>query len=385
MRTRSLMLAFGLIFLVIAGAAAAQNSSTGFLGVRLQDGDEGVVIREIVADSPASAALQVDDVITAINGEAVSTAADVAALVQAAAPGDTLTLTITRAGESVDVDVELGSAPPSSMEPGRGNDNRGGGDNQPPIQMLETAIIYNPAEEVWEVRMLTEGTPLYEAGLRQGDVVTVFNGEPEDMMTLRDLVAQSAADEMITLTVQREGAEQAIEVPASALTNFYAPMHLEGNLPVDPRFVMPGGFMMASYGRLGVAFVTLNEQTAAENDVEFVEGALITEVAADSPAEQASVAVGDVVTAVNGEPVDQERTLRDRISAYEPGDVVTLTVLRSGESTDIEVTLGEQDAHSFMIQPGMELPGFRFNIVPPEEQATPEAGLMPEATVVPGV
>ena len=91
MKMRNLIIAFGLIFVLVAGAVSAQNGSGGFLGVRLQDSEDGVVIREVVEGSPAAAVLQVDDIVTAVNGAEVSTAADVAAAVQTAAPGETLT------------------------------------------------------------------------------------------------------------------------------------------------------------------------------------------------------------------------------------------------------------------------------------------------------
>lgn len=384
MRMRTLILAGGLIWMALtAGLVAAQrDGERGFLGVQLEDSADGVVIAQVVEGSPAAAGLQAGDIITAINGEAVSTAADVAAIVRGTTPGETITLTITRDGESQDVEVELGSAPPAAREPeplpGGG---RGGSGDHPPFASLLTTIIYNPAREVWEVRMISEDTALYAAGLRQGDVVTAFNGEVEDMLALRELVETSAADALVTLTVERDGAEQEIEVPAAALTEFYAPMNVEGFEPLDPSVIIPG-YMLPTNGRLGVTFVTLTEESAAENAVEFMEGALIQAVDADSPAEQAGVQVGDIVTAVNGEPVDQERTLRDRIYAYEPGDVVTLTITREGESLEIEVTLGEQVNGMFMM-PGMVLPEGRFHMMPPAPLLTPEPGLQPDATAVP--
>jgi hypothetical protein len=51
--------------------------------------------------------------------------------------------------------------------------------------------------------------------------------------------------------------------------------------------------------------------------------------------------VDDIVTAVDGDKVDAERTLRDRLLAYEPGDEVTLDVLRGSETMQIDVTLGQ--------------------------------------------
>ncbi len=385
MKMRRLILAFGLILLVAAGAVAAQNSSGGFIGIRLQDSDNGVVILEVLAGSPADeAGLQVDDVITAVNGDAVTRAAEVAAVAQAAASGDSLTLTITRADESLDVDVVLGTAPEATPEAGQnsggrrgnGNGNRGG---DLPVPMHDMGITYNAENGTWEVQRLSEGTPLYAAGLREGDVITAVNGESVDIMGLFDLISGSNTDATITLTVERDGAEQSIDVPVSAILEF-GMLGMRGGMGDGGRFGMGGSLMLAPGGRLGVTFVTLDEQTAADNAVDFVEGALITDVADDSPAAAAAVTVGDIVTAVNGEPVDQERTLRDRISAYEPGDVVTLTVLRAGASSDIEVTLGEQVDHMFM-QPGMGMRGFRFNDGPAD--ATPAPEMTPEATAVP--
>jgi membrane-associated protease RseP (regulator of RpoE activity) len=95
-------------------------------------------------------------------------------------------------------------------------------------------------------------------------------------------------------------------------------------------------------GYLGVSFVTLNADVAAERGASLEDGALVVEVVAGSPAETAGLQANDIVTAVNGEPVDAERTLRDRLIAYEPGDTITLTIVRDGAEQDIEVTLGEQ-------------------------------------------
>ncbi len=57
---------------------------------------------------------------------------------------------------------------------------------------------------------------------------------------------------------------------------------------------------------------------------------------ADSPAQRAGVAVGDVVTAVDGEPVSSNEELSSRIAALERDDVV-LTVRRGDETLDLSV------------------------------------------------
>lgn len=69
------------------------------------------------------------------------------------------------------------------------------------------------------------------------------------------------------------------------------------------------------------------------------DGAQVYMVLPGSPADEADLTIGDVITAVNDEVVDEEHTLFDRIRAYEPGDTVTLTVLRDGETLTVEITL----------------------------------------------
>jgi S1-C subfamily serine protease len=50
-----------------------------------------------------------------------------------------------------------------------------------------------------------------------------------------------------------------------------------------------------------------------------------------------------VVTEVDSEALTLDFNLRDAIADNAPGDVVTLTVIRAGESQQIEVTLGQPE------------------------------------------
>lgn len=71
-------------------------------------------------------------------------------------------------------------------------------------------------------------------------------------------------------------------------------------------------------------------------------GAIIVDVMADSPAEEAGLRAGDVIVAVGGQQVDEDHDLRDLIAEYAPGDRVTLEVERPGEGTQrAKVRLGE--------------------------------------------
>jgi putative serine protease PepD len=71
-------------------------------------------------------------------------------------------------------------------------------------------------------------------------------------------------------------------------------------------------------------------------------GATIAEVQPDSPAEEAGLEDGDVVTAVDGEEIASTDDLVATIAELAPGDVVTLTVERDGETQEIDVTIGRR-------------------------------------------
>ena len=53
------------------------------------------------------------------------------------------------------------------------------------------------------------------------------------------------------------------------------------------------------------------------------------------------MAIGDIITAVDGTPIYVMHRLADVVSAYQPGDRVKLTVWCAGATKGITVTLGE--------------------------------------------
>ena len=78
----------------------------------------------------------------------------------------------------------------------------------------------------------------------------------------------------------------------------------------------------------------------ATEDVDGLDGRGIAEVRPGTPAAEAGLQNGDVVTEVDGESVESADELRQLIDAKRPGDQVELTVQRDGDTQTLEVTLG---------------------------------------------
>jgi putative serine protease PepD len=90
------------------------------------------------------------------------------------------------------------------------------------------------------------------------------------------------------------------------------------------------------------AFLGVSARTAADPDNPQVgTGAEIVQVEPDAAATAAGLGVGDVVTAVGDRPVTTAAELTAAVRSHAPGDQVTLTVRRDGDTSTVEVTLGE--------------------------------------------
>jgi serine protease DegQ len=91
---------------------------------------------------------------------------------------------------------------------------------------------------------------------------------------------------------------------------------------------------------LGIALRPLTPQLAEQYGIASESGVLVIDVVPGGPADDAGVEAGDVITAINGEPVAEPGDLLVELRASEPGDRVELGLLRGGAEETIEVELG---------------------------------------------
>jgi S1-C subfamily serine protease len=113
-----------------------------------------------------------------------------------------------------------------------------------------------------------------------------------------------------------------------------------------------------SYAYAGVETQPLYPQLADELGLDVDTGAIVSDVVEGGPADEAGLeggddspirfqaqevdVGGDVIVAVNGDEIEAETDLPRLISLAEPGDVVTLDIIRDGEKQQLEVELGER-------------------------------------------
>jgi len=96
-------------------------------------------------------------------------------------------------------------------------------------------------------------------------------------------------------------------------------------------------------GMLGVRIQTLTEDQAKALDLNDVSGVIVSNVSPGSAADKAGVKRGDIITAINGEKIDDGNVLRNKVAGTAPGTQITLTVLRDGSPVTLTATLDEFD------------------------------------------
>ncbi|MSR15927.1 MAG: DegQ family serine endoprotease [Gammaproteobacteria bacterium] len=99
-------------------------------------------------------------------------------------------------------------------------------------------------------------------------------------------------------------------------------------------------------GFLGAEMQNLTPDLAAAFGISNVHGAVLVSVISGSPAEQAGLRAGDVVTTVNGKQVRDASDLRNQVGLMRVGDVLNLDVLRDGKRQRVNATIGSRQVAS---------------------------------------
>lgn len=183
-----------------------------------------------------------------------------------------------------------------------------------------------------------------------GDIITKINGQV--LTSMDDLISylsdSTEVGQKVTLTVIRDGVEKTLEAALAA-----RPVNTTTN-NTNNQTPQPA----SSSVWLGVAVQPVTTNIATEMGLSpDQKGVLIEEVESGSPADQAGLKGsykpviinskrvtigGDIIISIDGQAVDSLDQLRASIADKQPGDVVSLTILRDGKEQQVKVTLAEK-------------------------------------------
>jgi len=103
--------------------------------------------------------------------------------------------------------------------------------------------------------------------------------------------------------------------------------------------IIQKGYVSRPY--LGINWQPITPRVAAIYRLPVQYGVYITDIDSNSPASQAGLQVGDIITGIDNTSLDETHAYINTLFQYSAGDTVTLTLLRNRKQTDVLVTLGE--------------------------------------------
>jgi 2-alkenal reductase len=106
--------------------------------------------------------------------------------------------------------------------------------------------------------------------------------------------------------------------------------------------IIQKGYFSRPY--IGTRWQTINPSIAMRYNLPVSWGAYVTDVVANSPASQAGLRQGDIITKIGDVSIDETHSFIDALFQYKPGDKVTVEVARGNQTIQVDITLGETNS-----------------------------------------
>lgn len=309
------------------------------------DPDAGLIVTSVEKDGPASEAGVVrGDIVFSINNLEVNSIADVRQVLRDLVAGDEVILGVLHGNEVRTYQIIL--------EEGGSGGKLGLALCCGRMSSLELEVGEFRNGRPMIIRVL-EGSPAEEAGLEPGDLILSIDGEEVDAeRSLSEWISQYEPGDQIELEVCNVGEDEIrnITVKLGEHPEIEGKAYLGIQVIQAPQVIG----MMGENHEFDFEFPPTDEEVfpfhfyghkwnSPFTGDGFKSGILITEVIENSPASEAGLEQGDLITALDGESVKGAKSFVGNISSMQPGKKVSLTVLRasSDETLEFEVKLGE--------------------------------------------
>jgi serine protease Do len=99
-------------------------------------------------------------------------------------------------------------------------------------------------------------------------------------------------------------------------------------------------FGKVSHGYMGIGISDVTPENSKFFDLKKAEGAVVTQVEPNSPGAKGGLKTGDVITQLDGKPVNDAGELQVVVGQKQPGTTIKLDVIREGKNVTVPVTLG---------------------------------------------
>ena len=197
-----------------------------------------------------------------------------------------------------------------------------------------------------EVAHVEDDSPAAKAGIKEGDVVTQYSGEPvEGMEQFSRIVRETPVGRQVKLEIWRNGAAQTVTVTVGARKGTViqtpgGPVTLpDVHIPPMPTIDIPRFQMSFQSPMLGIEGESLGQEPQLADFFGVKDGVLVKAVIKNSAAEKAGVKAGDVIIKVDDANVASTREITSVLRSNRSKRTFTVTVVRNKKEMPVMVTI----------------------------------------------
>lgn len=192
------------------------------------------------------------------------------------------------------------------------------------------------------VRDVEDDSPADVAGIREGDIITEFDGRKVgDSEDLVENVRKTKPGTEVLVGVLRDGERRSLKATVEEMPRrfTYVP-----RIPAQPRMRSAPDFLFHRSAALrGLVLEDLNKQLGEYFGAPGGRGVLVKNVKHDSEGEKAGFKAGDVIVKIGLEPVRDIDDIRQSLRDYKEGDKAEFEILRRGNTQKISLIIPERD------------------------------------------
>lgn len=165
------------------------------------------------------------------------------------------------------------------------------------------------------VSEVTTDSPAFKAGIREGDILIEFNGQPiNDPAQLRNVVGKTRPDSEVSCKIFREGKNRELKVVVGKLEADESLKTAELEKPVT---------------EFGIDVSDVTDEIAQRYKLKSGEGVIVKYVEPGSPAQLNGIRTGDVITSVNGNKTNKVEDFRKLMKEIDIKEGIRLSIRRS--------------------------------------------------------
>jgi membrane-associated protease RseP (regulator of RpoE activity) len=220
-------------------------------------------------------------------------------------------------------------------------------------------VTLSEDEDGVRVDGVEEGSPAEKAGLQEGDRILEMEGRR--MATSRDVrraVRDLEPGDAMQIRIERKSKERTLTATLGERPDDFNVLRDYHRLMPEGDFE-PGPFWMdASRNYIGVQVQSMTEDLRAYFKAPRGRGLLVSKVKDGTPAAKAGLRAGDVIIAADGKEVSDRGDLREALADHEPGDKVSIRIVRDGSEKTVDVEIARREGPG-MRHGSMSLPDDR--------------------------